>query len=74
LARHEGNFRAGAEEPLTLDELLVLLAKVDRDDVRSRADIIACALSASDGWEDAMRKLGGAFAGDESELRERKGE
>jgi hypothetical protein len=74
LARHEGDFRAGGEEPLTLDELLALLAKVDRDEVRSRADMIATALSASDGWQEAVRKLGGAFAEEEPELKERKGE
>ena len=71
LARHEGNFRSGAEEPLSLDELLALLGSSDEGDVRARSDAIACALSASEGWQDAVKQLRGAFAG-EAGLKERK--
>jgi hypothetical protein len=71
LARHEGNFRDGAKEPLSLDELLSLLGKVEIDG-RSRGDAIACALSASEGWQEAVKRLGGAFAENESGLSERK--
>jgi phosphomannomutase len=62
LARHEGSFRGTAEEPLSLNELLALLASIEESDVGSRNDAIACALSASEGWEKAVRLLGGAFA------------
>jgi hypothetical protein len=74
LARHEGNFRQNAEEPLSIDELLAILASVERGETISREDTIACALSASEGWQDAVRRLGGAFAASGSELRERKDE
>jgi hypothetical protein len=74
LARHEGNFRQDAEAPLGLDELLAILASVERGEALSRDDAIACALSASDGWQEAVKRLGGAFADDEPGLRGRKGE
>jgi hypothetical protein len=74
LARHEGNFRTSAEEPLGLDELLALLGSVDKDEVRSRSVAIACALSASEGWQDAVKRLGGAFAEKAPGLKERKDE
>ena len=74
MARHEGDFRESAEEPLSLNELLALLASLEEGDVRSRNDAIACALSASEGWQDAVRRLGGAFAEEAPGLRERKDE
>jgi hypothetical protein len=74
LARHEGNFRDRAEEPLSLNELLALLACAGEGDVRSREAAIACALSASEGWQEAVKRLGGAFAEEAPELRERKAE
>jgi hypothetical protein len=74
LARHEGNFRATAEAPLSLNELLALLTAHELGETRSREDIMACALSAGDGWQDAVKRLGGAFAERESGLSERKGE
>jgi len=74
LARHEGNFRVDAEAPLSLDELLALLGADRSGEALTREDMIACALSASDGWQEAVKKLGGAFAEEASGLRERKGE
>ena len=74
MARHEGNFRFEAGAPLSLKELIALLGSDDETDARSREDMIACALSAEDGWKEAVKKLGGAFAEEGSELRERKGE
>jgi hypothetical protein len=74
LARHEGNFRSAAEEPLEIDELLALIATVQESEGRSREDAIACALSASEGWEEAVKRLGGAFAEDAPGLKERKDE
>jgi putative heme iron utilization protein len=74
LARHEGNFRTDAEEPLSLDDLLALLASNEESDARLRNDAIACALSASEGWQEAVRRLGGAFAEQAAGLRQNKDE
>ena len=70
MARFERDFRGQAEEPLTLNELIALLG--DKGDARSREDAIACYLSGSDGWKDAVKQLGGAFAEVAPGLRERK--
>ena len=72
MARHESDFGAKAQEPLSLDELLTLLGNAAESEGRSREDAIACYLSASDGWRDAVRMLGGTFAEEETGLRERK--
>ena len=72
LARHEGDFRAAAEEPLSLNDLLTLLGNKDAGAERSREDAIACYLSASEGWNEAVKLLGGAFAGGVAGLKERK--
>jgi len=71
LARHEGDFRTNAEAPLSLNELLALLGDGAEAEGRSREDAIACYLSASEGWRDAMKRLGGAFA-DGGGLKKRK--
>jgi hypothetical protein len=73
LARHEGDFRSTAEAPLSLDELIALIG-ADGGQAPSREDIIACALSAGEGWQEAVKRLGGAFAGEAAGLRKRKGE
>jgi hypothetical protein len=62
--------RASADEPLSLGELLELLSASGDGD--ARADAIACYLSASEGWHQAGRELGGAFAEAVQELRARK--
>lgn len=72
MARHEKDFRVDAEAPLSLAELLALLGEGADSEGRSREDAIACYLSASDGWRDAVRRLGGTFAEEETGLRERK--
>lgn len=72
MARHERDFRIDAEAPLSLSELLALLGEGADADARSREDAIACYLSGSDGWRDAVRMLGGTFAEEETGLRERK--
>ena len=72
LARHEGDFRATAQEPLSLDELLALLGDAAEREGRSREDAIACYLSGDDGWREAVKLLGGTFAQEEGRLRERK--
>ena len=72
MARHERDFRDHAEAPLSLDDLLALLGSGADADERSRKEAIACYLSGSDGWRDAMKALGGTFAEEEAGLRERK--
>ena len=72
MARHERDFRTGAEEPLSLDELLALFGSGADGDGRSREDAIACYLSAGEGWREAMKRLGGAFAEGAAELKGRK--
>ena len=71
MARHDGEIRAGADEPLSLNELLALL-EGDEADSQRRQDAIACYLSAGEGWREAVKKLGGAFAEIEAGLRDRK--
>ena len=74
MARHERDFCADAEAPLSLDDLLALLGSAAEADDRSRQDAIACYLSGGDGWRDAMKMLGGTFAEEVTRLRERKAE
>jgi hypothetical protein len=74
LARYERDFRGNAKEPLSLDDLLTLLGKSEEGSDRVRDDAIACALSASEGWQEAVKRLRGAFAEHESGLSERKDE
>jgi hypothetical protein len=62
LARHEGEFQAAAETSLEMEELLRALASADSASERERQAAIACLLSASEGWRDAVERLGGAFA------------
>jgi hypothetical protein len=72
LARHEGGFRTAAEAPLSIDELLTLLGSASDEERQSREDAIACYLSGGEGWREAVKLLGGAFAEQEARLRERK--
>jgi hypothetical protein len=72
LARHEGDFRAQAHEPVSLNELLALLGDAAEHEGRSREEAIACFLSGGDGWREAVKVLGGTFAEGAAELRERK--
>jgi hypothetical protein len=72
LARFDGDFRLAAEEPVSLDELLSLLGGETAGEERSREHAIACYLSGSDGWREAVKLLGGTFAEGPAGLRERK--
>ena len=72
LARHDGDFRGNAKEPLSLNELLSLLGDAGDCDERSREDAIACYLSGGEGWREAVKLLGGTFAQGGRELKERK--
>ena len=71
MARHEGDFRTKAQEPISLSELLALLGDAAEKDGRSRDDAIACYLSGAEGWREAVKLLGGKFAYDEAKLKER---
>ena len=72
MARHDGNLRSASGEPLSLAELLLLLDGGAQTDPRSRKDAIACYLSAGEGWREAVKQLGGAFADDLPGLKDRK--
>ena len=72
MARHEKHFREGAEKLLNLNELLDLLGTAAESEGRSREDAIACYLAGGDGWREAMKLLGGTFAEEARELKERK--
>ena len=72
MARHEKDFRVDAEAPLNLNELLALLGQGEDAGECSREDAIACYLSGSEGWREAVKMLGGAFAGEATGLKERK--
>jgi len=52
--------------------LLALLGNAAEGDPRSREHAIACYLSGADGWDEAVKRLGGTFADRAAGLRERK--
>ena len=62
MAKHEGEFEAAAETSLESGELLRALRRADLASDRERQALVACLLSASEGWRNAARRLGGAFA------------
>jgi hypothetical protein len=72
LARHEPDIQASAETQLSLSELLLLLGEQKDGMERERQDAIACYLSASEGWSEAVQRLGGAFAAEVTKLIDRK--
>ena len=63
LARHEKDFDAAGEAELPPSEVLSLSAAREREqESEGQVDALACFLSAEDGWIEAARRLGGAFA------------
>ena len=62
MARHEADFKAAAETSLEMEELLRALQSAESASDRERQAAIACLLSASEGWREAVGRLGGAFA------------
>ena len=62
MARHEGEFKAEAELGLGIADLLCDSAS-DLSE-RQRQEAIVCYLTRSEGWQDAFKLLGGAFAPD----------
>jgi len=69
LARHEREFEAASETSLATTELLRALERGDLAAARDRQAAIACLLSASEGWREAVDRLGGAFADDATAAR-----
>ena len=66
MARHESDFRAVAEAELTASDRRALgLAEVSREAALARF------LAVAEGWDEAVKALGGAFAS-EARLREPK--
>ena len=72
MARHEGDFGFKEQEPLSLDQLLALLGDSAEREGRSREDAIACYLSGSEGWREAVKLLGGTFAESAARLKDGK--
>jgi hypothetical protein len=64
LSRFEGDFAAAGGAPLSNGERLDMLAAFSALQGRERQEAIACYLSASEGWDEAMKGLRGAFAAD----------
>ena len=65
MSRYDGKLTAAGEAPVDAAELLAALESQPRLSPVERKDAIARYLAAADGWRDAARLLGGAFAGDE---------
>ena len=61
MSRNEGKIGAGDGTPIDAAEILAEIAGGQRQRVR-RQDAVACYLSGSDGWKEALAALGGAFA------------
>ncbi len=64
MSRFEGDFGAAGQAPLSTSELLDLLAASSAMPSEQRQQAIACYLSASEGWHEALKALRGAFATD----------
>ena len=64
MSRFEGDFAAAGGAPLSSGELSELIRTFSALSDRKRQEAIACYLSASEGWDEAMKALGGAFATD----------
>jgi hypothetical protein len=62
LSRYDGRFDAAAEIPIDAAELVAALEARAEARSRERQHAIACFLSGSEGWQDALTLLGGAFA------------
>ena len=64
MSRFEGDFSAAGDASLSTAELLDLLNASSGLTSRERQEAIACYLSASEGWHEALKSLRGAFASD----------
>ena len=72
MARHEGDIGAAAEGPLTPEELATLIGGTVSAARDGREEAIIRYLSASEGWEQSVSMLGGAFADGQPRLKARK--
>ena len=61
MARHERDFSPAEAKALELDELISLLERKSPSEPE-REGARACYLSSSEGWREAVKHLGGAFA------------
>jgi hypothetical protein len=68
LSRFEGDFSAAGDAQLSMIELLGLIQAVPAPPVRDLQQAIACYLSGGEGWDQARKVLGGAFASDAAEV------
>ncbi len=64
MSRFDGELRASGDASLSISELLAILGGKSGASELQRQQAIACFLSASEGWSDAAKALGGAFASD----------
>ena len=71
MGRPESRFVAAQDAGADSCDILAALASSSGISLEQRQDAIARALSGGDGWRDALRLLGGAFALDAKPLSER---
>jgi len=62
VSRYDGRFDASAEASIDPAELVAEIAARAEARSRERQDAIACFLSGSEGWQQALNILGGTFA------------
>ena len=74
MARYEGDFRPANGQPLEIEELLALLDRNSAGGDTSMDHARACYLSSGNGWREAVKRLGGAFAAEIAALTPEKGE
>ena len=72
MSRNEGKIGGQGEAAIDAAEILAALRRESRG-ARSRKDAVRCYLAAGEGWKEASRLLGGAFA-DSSGLMQAKDE
>ena len=61
MSRFEGEIAASAEARLSVADVLSILGQAGASEA-DRAQAIACYLAGGEGWKDAVKRLGGAFA------------
>lgn len=69
MSRFEGELTPSADAPLSVAEVVAILSGHTAASDHQRQQAIACFLSASDGWKEAVKSLGGAFASDSAAAR-----
>ena len=74
MSRFEGDFSAAGQAPLSKSDLLDLLSAGSAMPTEERQRAIACYLSSSEGWDEALKTLRGAFAPDAAAAVKRGGD